>query len=206
MFAHIAAVFFSVDCLVVPGDSLTRLVEERLGLRGPASMHEAEESAPERWAGLPERDLHTQLADVPVLAGVEETTRWCWDNGLVPVVSSLTWAPIGAHLAERYGFHSYFGRPLDAVRGRFTGDSTSVSALPSEAEWAVRRADELGLTARQCAAVGACQADVPLFGSVGLGVAFNARAGADTSAAHPVEGDDLRAVIPALDCLTARKV
>lgn len=206
MFAHIAAVFFSVDCVVVRGDSLTRLVEERLGLSGPTSVHETRDTSPARWAGITEGALHTRLADVPVLPGVEETTRWCWSNGLVPVISSLTWSPIGAHLAERFGFHSYFGQPLDAVRGRFTGTAEGAPVPPSEREFALRRADELGFTPRECAAVGACRADGPLLDSVGLGIAFNARTETNARTAVPVRGDDLRAVIPSLECLAATRV
>ncbi len=203
MFAHTAAVFFSVDCVVVRGDSLSRLVEERLGLNGPVSVHETGDTAPARWAGVTERALHAQLADLPVLPGIEETTRWCWSNGLVPVISSLTWAPIGAYLADRFGFHSYFGRPLDAAHGRFTGYAGDVPALPAEREFALRRADELGSTPQECAAVGACPADEPLFESVGLSIAYNARAETNATTATPVQGDDLRAVIPALEHLTA---
>ncbi|MFI0240540.1 haloacid dehalogenase [Streptomyces sp. NPDC016845] len=206
MFAHTAAVFFSVDCVLVQGDSLCRLVEERLGLSGPASLHETGDTDPARWAGITERALHTRLADLPVLPGVEETTRWCWSNGLLPVISSLVWEPIGAHLAERFGFHSYFGRPLDAVHGRFTGNTDDVPAPPTERESALRRADELGFSPQECAAVGACPADAPLLDSVGLGIAFNARAEARARTATSVRGDDLRAVIPALECLTASRV
>ncbi|MET9498797.1 haloacid dehalogenase [Streptomyces sp. NPDC006552] len=207
MFAHTAAVFFSVDCVVVRGDNLSRLVEERLGLSGPMSVHEAgADAAPARWAGVTERALHTQLAELPVLPGVEETTLWCWNNGLVPVISSLTWAPIGAYLANRFGFHSYFGRPLDAVHGRFTGTAGDAPAPTGEREFALRRADELGAAPQKCAAVGACPADDPLFDSVGVSIAFNARSGTNARMVTPVQGDDLRAVIPTLESLSATMV
>ncbi|GGX37047.1 hypothetical protein GCM10010297_67910 [Streptomyces malachitofuscus] len=202
MSAHTAAVFFSLDCVLVRGSSLSRLLEERLGLSGPSSLHETGETDAARWAGIAEGALHTQLTGLPLLPGVAETTRWCWGNGLVPVISSLTWTPVGAHLADRFGAHSYFGCPLETSHGRFTGKTGDTAVLTDESEFARRRADELGVTPEDCAAVGACAADGSLFDSVGLGIAFNAPAAAGARATTSVRGDDLRAVIPALKTLT----
>jgi len=201
-----AAVFFSVDCILVRGSSLSRLVEERLGLSGASSVHESHATDAVRWAAIPENALHTQLAGLPMIPGIEETTKWCWSNGLVPVVSSLTWTPIGAHLAERFGFHSYSGRCLDARNGRFTGLAGCPYTPADQVEFVRRRADDLGVAPHDCAAVGACPTDGPLFGSVGLAVAFNAPSEVSALATTSVEGDDLRAVIPALQRLTASRV
>ncbi|OIJ88569.1 hypothetical protein BIV23_42205 [Streptomyces monashensis] len=207
MFAQNAAVFFSVDCVLVPGRSLSRLVEERLGLSGASGVHESGQSDDaERWRGIPEKALHTQLAGLPVVPGVAETTQWCWNNGLVPIVSSLTWTPIGAHLAERFGFHSYSGRFLDAMNGRFTGRAGAPVTPADQIEFVLRRADELGVEPTDCAAVGACPTDGPLFDTVGLGIAFNAPPDVRARATTYVEGEDLRAVIPALERLTVSRV
>ncbi|MEH0551790.1 haloacid dehalogenase [Streptomyces sp. B21-101] len=198
--------FFSVDCILVRGSSLSRLVEERLGLSGASSVHETHATDAARWAGIPENALHTQLAGLPLIPGIAETTQWCWNSGLVPIVSSLTWTPIGAHLAERFGFHSYSGRCLDARNGRFTGQAGCPYPPASQAEFVERRADDLGVAPHGCAAVGACPTDGPLFGSVGLAIAFNAPSEVSALATASVEGDDLRAVIPALQGLTASRV
>ncbi|WP_326756124.1 haloacid dehalogenase [Streptomyces hirsutus] len=206
MSAHTAAVFFSLDCVLVRGGSLSRTLEERLGLSGPLSLHETAETDAARWAGFSETALHTQLTRLPLLPGVAETTHWCWGNGLVPVISSLTWAPIGAHLADRFGVHSYFGCSLETADGRFTGKVGNWPVLTDEGEFARRRADELGVPPQDCAAVGACSADGALFDSVGLGIAFNTSPHSSTRATTSVRGDDLRAVIPALKHLTATGV
>jgi phosphoserine phosphatase len=202
----VAAVFFSVDCILVRGSSLSRLVEERLGLSGASSVHEAHATDAARWAGIPENALHTQLAGLPMIPGIAETTQWCWSSGLVPVVSSLTWTPIGAHLAERFGFHSYAGRSLDARNGRFTGQAGCPNTHADQVEFVRSRTDDLGVAPDDCAAVGACPTDGPLFGSVGLAVAFNAPSEVSALATTSVEGDDLRAVIPALQRLTVGRV
>ncbi|MEU5637971.1 HAD family hydrolase [Streptomyces rishiriensis] len=198
--------FFSVDCILVRGSSLSRLVEERLGLSGASSVHESHSFDAARWAGIPENALHTQLARLPMLPGIEETTQWCWSSGLVPIISSLTWTPIGAHLAERFGFHSYSGRCLDARNGRFTGQAGYPYTPTDQVEFVRRRADDLGAAPQACAAVGACPTDGLLFDSVGLAIAFNASPEVSAHATTSVEGEDLRAVIPALQRLTVSRV
>ncbi|CAL9655562.1 haloacid dehalogenase [Streptomyces sp. Tu 3180] len=200
---HIGVVFFSVDCVLVRGRTLTHAVEECLGLRATAAGPDDARPDAARWAGVSEDALRVGLEEFTPLPGVRETTDWCRRSGLVPVASSLTWAPIAAHLADRFGFHSYSGRPLETREGRFTGRVAEPSRATAPRDFAVRRADELGVSLADCAAVGACPADGPLFEVVGIGIAFNApddvRALADTT----VDGDDLRAVIPALERLTA---
>ncbi|MFI6037857.1 HAD family hydrolase [Streptomyces sp. NPDC051315] len=203
---HVGVVFFSVDCVLSEGCSLTRLVEERLGLRVSESTAEPDDTGPDadRWAGVPESALHAELDGLSLLPGVQETVDWCWRTGLVPIALSLTWTPIVARLAERFGFHSYSGRPLETSQGHFTGRATRPTNAADQRRAALRRADELGVPLTACAAVGACPDDGPLFDAVGIGIAFNAadevRALADTA----VDGDDLRALIPALEQLKAR--
>ncbi|MGA5527229.1 HAD family hydrolase [Streptomyces pseudogriseolus] len=195
MVDHIGAVFFSVDCVLMQGRNLSRHVEERLGLRADPD--------PAHWAGVSEKALCAELEDLALLPGVQETTDWCWRSGLVPVASSLGWAPIAAHLAERFGFHSYAGRPLETRAGRFTGRAGTPAKDLDQRAFAARRADELGLPLTACAAVAACPADGPLLDAVGVGIAFNAPDDVRALASTAVEGDDLRTVIPALEGLTA---
>ncbi|RDG36864.1 haloacid dehalogenase [Streptomyces corynorhini] len=198
--------FFSVDCILVPGSSLSRLVEECLGLSGASGVHEKGQTDALRWTGIPEKALHTQLAGLPMVPGIAETTQWCWRNGLVPIISSLGWTPIGAHLADRFGFHSYSGRFLDAMNGRFTGRAGTPVTTADQIEFVRRRADDLGVAPTDCAAVGACPTDGLVFDNVGLGVAFNAAPDIRARATTYVEDKDLRAVIPELERLTVSRV
>ncbi|MFJ8060979.1 haloacid dehalogenase [Streptomyces sp. NPDC096142] len=206
MLTHTAAVFFSLDCILVRGSSLSHLVEERLGLSGTSGVHGTGETDAAHWTGILESALHTQLGRLPAFPGVAETTRWCWGNGLVPVISGLAWAPMGAHLAERFGFHSYSGRFLESANGRFTGRTDGSSAPVNHADFVLERADDLGFEPMNCAAVGACPTDGPLFDAVGLGVAFNASCGVRSLATTSVDGEDLSAVIPALERLSVIRV
>jgi phosphoserine phosphatase len=74
----------------------------------------------------------------------------------------------------------------------------------TQREFAVRRADELGVPLTDCAAVGACPAEGPLFDVVGIGIAFNAPDDVRALATTAADGDDLRTIIPALERLAAR--
>ncbi|MFF7859107.1 HAD family hydrolase [Streptomyces sp. NPDC007904] len=205
MVDHIGAVFFSVDCVLVPGRTLTHVIEERLGLRASVTTAEPDDACPDaaRWAGVSEDALRAELERLAPVPGVQETTDWCWRSGLVPVAVSLAWAPIAAHLADRFGFHSYSGRPLETRAGHFTGRVAAPVKATAQREFAVRRADELGVSLADCAAVGACPADGPLFDVVGTGIAFNAPDDVRALAHTAVDGDDLRTVIPVLERLTA---
>jgi phosphoserine phosphatase len=203
---HLGVVFFSVDCVLSEGCGLTRLVEERLGLCASESTTEPDGTAPdaERWAGVSESALHTELEGLALRPGVQETVDWCWRNGLVPIALSLTWTPIVARLADRFGFHSYSGRPLETREGHFTGRATRPANATDQWRFAVRRADELGVPLAGCAAVGACLADAQVFGAVGISIAFNAPDDVRVLADTAVDGDDLRTLIPALEQLKAR--
>ncbi|KES09089.1 hypothetical protein BU52_03295 [Streptomyces toyocaensis] len=76
--------------------------------------------------------------------------------------------------------------------------------LTDEGEFARRRTDELGVAPEDCAAVGACPAGSALVDSVGRGI-VNAPPHTGTPATMSVQGDDLRAVIPALRNPTAAR-
>ncbi|MGW0333652.1 HAD family hydrolase [Streptomyces sp. NPDC003011] len=203
---HVGVVFFSVDCVLGEGRSLTRLVEERLGLCASESTAEPDDTGPDadRWAGVSESVLHAELEGLALRPGVQETVDWCRRNALVPVALSLTWTPIVARLADRFGFHSYSGRPLETSGGHFTGRTTRPTDASDQRRFAVRRADELGVPLTGCAAVGACPADGPLFDAVGISVAFNAPDDVRVLADTAVDGDDLRTLIPALEQLRTR--
>ncbi len=133
---------------------------------------------------------------------MQETTDWCWRSGLVPVASSLGWAPIAAHLAERFGFHSYAGPwrhapavspAAPALRRRTWTNGRSRPGAPTNSASPSPPAPPFA----------ACPADGPLLDAVGVGIAFNAPDDVRALASTAVEGDDLRTVIPALEGLTA---
>ncbi|WP_461029029.1 HAD family hydrolase [Streptomyces sparsus] len=209
MVDHVGVVFFSADGVLIRGAPLSSAVEQRLGLapsHGDAVPAGDRTPDAERWAGMSESAVRTELDGMPFVAGVEATTQWCWENGLVPVLTTTAWAPIAAYLADRFGFHSYHGRPLEAADGRFTGRSTGGPLDPQQQrDFAARRAGELDAAPEDCAAIGASAFDGPLLDLVGCGIAFNAPPDALPRATATVDGDDLRAILPLLRSASAAR-
>ena len=210
------AVFFDVDGTLVPGTSSSVFLAGFLGHR--AELAEAEDAYAAGvldnrqvseldaagWAGVPEERVRGWLAGLPLVPGIAETVAWCRRNGLVPVLATLAWSSVGSYLADRFGFHSFSGPRLETADGRFTGRVARHFDEYDKRDFALAQARELGLDARRCGAVGDSRSDLPLFGSVGLSVAFNASTGARTTATATVDDDDLRGVLPVLSRLITR--
>ncbi|MFI7489663.1 HAD family hydrolase [Micromonospora echinaurantiaca] len=210
---HVGAVFFDVDGTLVPGTSSSVFLAGFLGHReelaeaedayaaGVLDNRQVSELDAAGWAGVPEERVRGWLAGLPLIAGIAETVAWCRRNGLVPVLATLAWSPVGSYLASRFGFHSFSGPQLEIAEGRFTGRVARHFDEYDKRDFGLAQAGELGLDPRSCGAVGDSRSDLPLFASVGLSVAFNASTGARTAATATVDDDDLRGVLPALSKL-----
>ncbi|MFI2301942.1 HAD family hydrolase [Actinacidiphila glaucinigra] len=204
------AVFFDIDGTLVPGTSSSVHLAGFLGHRdelaraeeayaaGELSNRQVSELDAAGWAGVPVERVSGWLDGLPLVAGITETVDWCKRNGLVPVLATLAWSPVGGHLAGRFGFHAFGGPRLETAGGRFTGRVARHFDEYDKRDVALAQARELGLAPARCGAVGDSRSDLPLFASVGLSVAFNASAGARDAATVTVDGADLRSVLPAL--------
>ncbi|MER7444802.1 HAD family hydrolase [Micromonospora avicenniae] len=212
---HAGAVFFDVDGTLVPGTSSSVFLAGFLGHR--AELAEAEDAYAAGvldnrqvseldaagWAGVPEQRVSGWLADLPLVAGIAETVTWCRRSGLVPVLATLAWSPVGNYLAHHFGFHSFSGPRLEVVDGRFTGRVARHFDEYDKRDFALAQARELRLAPDACGAVGDSRSDLPLFAHVGVSVAFNASPGARAVATASVDDSDLRSVLPVLSRLVA---
>ncbi|MFJ5291446.1 HAD family hydrolase [Streptomyces sp. NPDC088348] len=131
-----------------------------------------------------EEQVSGWLDGLPLVAGITETVGWCRRNGLVPVLTTLAWSPVGSYLTERFGFHAFGGPRLETTDSRFTGRVACHFDEYDKRDFALAQARELGLAPGSCGAVGDSRSDLPLFASVGLSVAFNASAGARAAATY----------------------
>ncbi|MFF2025972.1 HAD family hydrolase [Streptomyces sp. NPDC058171] len=211
----VGSVFFDVDGTLVPGTSSSVFLAGFLGHRDElAAAEDAYASGDldnlhvsaldaKGWAGVPETDVTGWLDGLPLVEGITETVDWCWRNGLVPVLATLAWSPVGSYLADRFGFHAFSGPRLEIAGDRFTGRVARHFDEYDKRDFALAQARDLGLAPRSCGAVGDSRSDLPLFASVALSVAFNASADARTAATVAVDGTDLRDVVPALTRLVA---
>lgn len=153
------------------------------------------------WAGVHEDQVSGWLNGLPLVSGITETVTWCRQNGLVPVLATLAWSPVGSYLTDRFGFHGFSGPRLETADGRFTGRVARHFDEYDKRDVALAQARELELAPRSCGAVGDSRSDLPLFASVGLSVAFNASPGAREAATAAVDDNDLRSVLPVLSHL-----
>lgn len=205
--------FFDVDGTLVPGTSSSVYLAGFLGHRDELSLAEdayasgdldnrqVSELDAKGWAGVPEERVSGWLDGLPLVSGITETVGWCRRNGLVPMLATLAWSPVGGYLTDRFGFHAFSGPRLETDGNRFTGRVDRHFDEYGKRDFALAQARELGLAPRSCGAVGDSRSDLPLFASVALSVAFNASAGARAAATVTVDGDDLRGVLPALSRL-----
>ncbi|MCX5403445.1 haloacid dehalogenase-like hydrolase [Streptomyces sp. NBC_00335] len=205
--------FFDVDGTLVPGTSSSVFLAGFLGYRdelaeaedgyasGALDNRQVSELDAAGWAGASEEQVLGRLDGLPLVSGISETVGWCWSNGLVPVLATLAWSPVGGYLADRFGFHSFSGPRLETAGGRFTGRVARHFDEYDKRDFALTQAQELGLDPLSCGAVGDSRSDLPLFASVGVAVAFNASKQARMAATVAVEDDDLRGVLPHLSRL-----
>jgi phosphoserine phosphatase len=206
----VGAVFFDVDGTLVPGTSSSVFLAGFLGHRdelakaedayasGALDNRQVSELDAAGWAGAPEDQVSGWLDGLPLVSGITETVAWCWQNGLVPMLATLAWSPVGSYLTDRFGFHTFSGPRLEIIHGRFTGRVADHFDEYDKRDFALAQARELGLAPRSCGAVGDSRSDLPLFAAVGLSVAFNGSAGVRATATVTVEVDDLRGVLPVL--------
>ncbi|MFJ4622891.1 HAD family hydrolase [Streptomyces sp. NPDC088812] len=208
--------FFDVDGTLVPATSSSAHLSGFLGHRdvlvraeegyaqGILDNREVSEIDAAGWAGVSEGEVLGWLDELPVVVGITETVTWCRRSGLVPVLATLAWSPVGGYLADRFGFQAFCGPRLEVSDGRYTGRVARHFDEYDKRDFALAQARRLGLRSSSCAAVGDSRSDLPLFACVGLSVAFNASSTARAAATVTVDDDDLRSVIPALSRLTGR--
>ncbi|MBO0514199.1 HAD family hydrolase [Streptomyces beijiangensis] len=207
--------FFDVDGTLVPGTSSSAFLAHFLGhhdelaraeagyASGVLNNHHVAELDAAGWAGVPVERIDGRLDALPLVPGIPETVAWCRLNGLVPVLATLAWSPVGSYLAGRFGFHSYCGPRPEIADGRFTGRVAQHFDEYDKRDFALAQARELGLAPHSCAAVGDSRSDLPLFAKVGLSVAFNSSADARAAATVAVDDHDLRSVLGVLGRLVA---
>ena len=203
-------VFFDVDGTLVLGTSSSAFLAGFLGHRAELAEAEAAYAAGAvdnrqvseldavGWAGVSERQVRAWLVELPLVAGIAETVAWCRRSGLVPVLATLAWCPVGRYLAERFGFEAFSGPELEIADGLFTGRVARHFDEHDKRDFAVSQAHGRGVDLRTCGAVGDSRSDLPLFASVAVSVAFNATPNARAAATAAVDGGDLREVIPVL--------
>lgn len=206
-----AAVFVDIDGTLVPRTSSAQFLAVHLGhlsaLReaedayaaGEMDNHAVAELDARGWAGTSVQQVREWLRDLPLVDGIAELVEWCRAHDVTPHLATLAWSPVGEYLCQRFGFAGACGPTLRESGGVYTGDVARSFDEFDKRDYAMAVAQDLGLSLQQCAAIGDSRSDLPLFGAVGLGVAFNASADLRNAADSIIVGDDVSLAIPILD-------
>jgi phosphoserine phosphatase len=204
------AAFFDVDGTLVPRTSSGQHLAELLGHAEVVRVAEAAYAAgtlsnldvcvldARGWAGRTPAEVRGFLASLPLVDGIAETTSWCRQRGLTPVLTTLAWEPVGAYLCDRFGFDRACGPRLAMCDGHYSGEVAEQFDETDKRDYAVGVAAELSVALMRCVAIGDSRSDLPLFAEVGLAIAFNATAEARAAAHAAADGTDLRVVLPLL--------
>ncbi len=181
----VAVVFFDVDGTLVRGISSAQHLAGFLGHQEILAAAEADWDAglvdnvqvelldAKGWTGASLAEVRGWLASMPVVDGIPDVLDWCSRHDVLAVLATLAWEPVGTYLRETYGFAASCGPCLEAADGHFTGAVALHFDEFAKRDFAIELARSAGLSMDRCAAVGDSRSDVPLFGEVGLAVAFN---------------------------------
>lgn len=203
-------VFFDVDGTLVPDGSSARFLARRLGhvtsltaaelayLAGDVDNRYVADIDALGWKDASPEEVRSWLADLPVVDGIHDVVEWCRSRDLLPVLATLAWTVVGDYLCDAYGFAGRGGNELEIADGRFTGRVATYFDEHDKLAYAHEVASALGVGLRACAAIGDARSDVPLFEEVGLSISFNGDDVARAAAQISIEGDDLRATLPAV--------
>lgn len=201
-------VFFDIDGTLVTGTSSGSFLARRMGhaleldraeaqyAAGQIDNHEVCLIDAKGWAGTPVDDVKMWLDELPLIEGVQESVAWCLERELAPVLASLAWDPVGAHLVERFGFAAHCGPTLALERGTFAGSVARSFDEFDKRDFALRMCEEFGVSAERCAAIGDSRSDLPLFAAVGFSIAFNASPDARAAATLALDSTSVLDAMP----------
>lgn len=204
-------VFFDIDGTLVTGTSSGSFLAQRLGHRrevdeaearyaaGAIDNHEVCAIDARGWAGTSVTQVSEWLDNLPLIDGIDEAVAWCKSQNLIPVLASLAWDPVGAHLAQRFSFSAHCGPKLRVSSGRYTGEVAMTFDEHDKRRFALSICSQLGVPPSRCVAIGDSRSDIPLFDAVGFSVAFNASQDARATATTAVDSSSLLDALPPID-------
>ena len=166
---------------------------------GLVTARHVEELDARGWAGTTEAQVSEWLAELPLVRGIGNVVRWCRDHDVVPALATLAWRPVGTYLCEVFGFDDCCGPTLEVRGGVFTGVALGSCDEYGKRDFAKGLAEQHGLSLDRCAAIGDSRSDLPLFGEVGLAIAFNADRDTRAHAHVQIDSIDLSDAIPPLE-------
>jgi phosphoserine phosphatase len=137
-----------------------------------------------------------QLADIPVIGGIEETVAWLHAHEIAALLATVTHRFAADYFADRYSFDDVFGCEMDEdSTGRFEGTVRKHVEAEDKVRFLREHCQINGITPSQCVAVGDGRSDIPLFAEVGLSIALNGNEATNRAADHVLASEDLTDII-----------
>lgn len=194
-------VVFDVDSTLIQGEVIEMLAakagcEDQVrevteqAMRGELDFEESLRRRVEVLKGLPATVLDEVAAELELTPGARTTVRTLRRLGFHTGVVSGGFTRIIDQLVDDLGLDFSAANELEVVDGKLTGRVLGeVVDRAGKAKALQRFADEFGVPAGQCVAVGDGANDMDMLSVAGLGVAFNAKPAlrkvADTALSYP---------------------
>jgi phosphoserine phosphatase len=204
------AVIFDIDGTLLPDTSVCHFMAEGMGHLAQIVEMEAAWHAYEidnrtfssrdavNYRGVAVADVEARLADLPLIAGLDEVCRRLTAAGVLVKLASCTWSFAGRYLQRRFGLDDHCGTEMAEADGVFLGRVARFCSERDKARHAVAFAQRHAIDIGDCVAVGDSRSDVPLFEAAGRAIALNARPDAKAATDEHLDTGDLRDLLPLL--------
>ncbi len=204
------AVIFDIDGTLLPDTTVSLFMAERMGhleliVEMEAALHAYEiddQTFASRdavnYRGVAVAEVEARLADLPLIAGLEEVCRRLTATGVLVMLASCSWNFAGRYLQHRFGLNDHCGSEMEEADGIFLGRVARVCSDRDKATHATAFARRYGIDIGDCIAVGDSRSDLPLFKVAGRAIALNARSDARAATDEHLDTDDLRDLLPLL--------
>ena len=173
---------------------------ERLYALGQMTNTEGAERDAVFYKNRRRQDVWSQLDQLQLIGGLEETLTWLKERSLVPVVATITMSLAADFLCDRYGFAAGSGCELaETADGVLLGHVARHFSADDKPAFVERIAEEYELSLKDVVAIGDSMSDLPLFRAAGFSIALNASRDAREAADIQLDTQDLRDVIPPIE-------
>ena len=151
------------------------------------------------WKGIPLKRIREITDSIPYTDGASEVVTLLRNEGLKVFLLSAGLSVVTDRVSREMKVDGCYANELIVRDGFLTGDVKVNVSFRNKDGVLNTVLQKFGLTSNECSAVGDDETMIPLFDSVGFGVAFNPRTQiVEEHADVVVRGDDLRSVLPHL--------
>ncbi len=204
-------VVFDVDGTLIRINSSWRFLHQKLGtwergskyadqfFRGQISYEDWAKLDASLWKHTPLERIQKIIDNIPYTDGTFEVATLLKNEGLKVVLLSAGLSVVTDKVSREIGADDSYANELIVRDGFLTGEVKVNVSFENKDGVLCNILQKFGVASDECAAVGDDETMIPLFNSVGLGIAFNPRVETvEKQADIVVRGNDLRGVLPYL--------